>query len=80
MPKEPHVIPKEPPVTEPPVKDPQPYRDPQPAPQVPEPGTDVPLTDPTPPAPTMERRRVHFGDRAELRGRAGVLAGNAEGL
>jgi hypothetical protein len=53
MPKEPHVIPKEPPVTEPPVKDPQPYRDPQPAPQPPEPGTDVPLTDPTPPAPTM---------------------------
>ena len=52
MPKEPHTIPKEPPVTQPPVKDPQPYKDPTPQP-LPQPGTDVPLTDPTPPAPTM---------------------------
>ena len=37
MPKEPHVIPKEPPVTEPPVKDPQPYNDPPQQP-TPEPG------------------------------------------
>jgi hypothetical protein len=51
---EPNNIPAEPPTTEPPVKDPQPNSDPPPQTDpVPSPGTDVPLIDPTPPAPTM---------------------------